>query len=151
VRRGYVLAIAVGIVLFLVISGLLARAFSANNAEQASITALIRAEARGDVNGVLDDIVDCRSSPSCRQRAGSNAEGLRHAGAVTIAQLTPSTSFSLGGEEGTARVAWRIGGLRPVTQCVRVRRTGNVLTGLRVQLLAVTPGLAADANCPSRF
>ena len=150
-RRSYVLAIAVGIVLFLVISALLARAFSANSAEQSAITALIKAEASGDASRVLGEIVDCQTMPSCRQRAIGNAAALKHAGAVSIAQLTPSTSFSIVGEEGTARVAWIVGGSKPVTQCVRVRRTGNVLTGLRVQLLAVTPGLAADANCPSRL
>ena len=145
------LPIAIGIVLFLIISALLARAFSANGAEQSAITGLIKAEASGDANRVLGDIVDCRTMPTCRQRAIGNAADLKHSGAVSIAQLTPSTSFSLAGEEGTARVAWVVGGSKPVTQCVRVRRTGNVLTGLRVQLLAVTPGLAADANCPSRF
>jgi hypothetical protein len=148
VRRVYLLAIAIGIVLFLVISALLARAFSANSAEQAAITGLVQAEARGDVNAVLDDLVDCRTTPSCRQLAASNAAALKHPGAVSIAQLTPSTSFSLVGEEGTARVAWIVGGSKPITQCARVRRTGNVLTGLRVQLLAVTPRLPTDGNCP---
>lgn len=150
-RRAYILAIALAIVLFLIISGLLARAFSANNAEQAAITGLITAEARGDANAVLNDLVDCRSIPSCRLRAASNAQRLKHPGAVTIAQLTPSTSFSLVGEEGTARVAWAVGASKPITQCVRVRRTGNVLSGLRVELLAVTPRLATDADCPARF
>jgi len=148
-RRIYLLAIAIAIVLFLIISGLLARVFSANSAEQAAITGLIRAEARGDASGVLNDLLDCRTSPSCRQQATTNATVLRHPGAVSIAQLTPSTSFSLAGEEGTARVAWIVGGSKPITQCVRVRRTGNVLSGLRVELLAVTPKLPADANCPA--
>ncbi|HTX08336.1 MAG TPA: hypothetical protein VME22_06975 [Solirubrobacteraceae bacterium] len=150
-RRAYIVAIAVGVVLFLVISGLLARAFSANSAEQDAITSLVKAEAQGDVKEVLDDLLDCRTSPSCRQRAAGNAARLEHPGTVSIAQLTPSTSFSLAGEEGTARVAWIVGGSRPITQCVRVRRTGNVLSGLRVELLAITPRLATDADCPSRF
>jgi hypothetical protein len=151
VRRRYIVAIALGVLLFLVISGLLARAFSANSAEQDAITSLVTAEARGDVNGVLDDILDCRTAAACRERAASNAAGLKHPGAVSIAQLTPSTSFSLVGEEGTARVAWIVGGSKPITQCVRVRRTGNVLSGLRVELLAVTPRLKTDADCPAQF
>jgi hypothetical protein len=150
-RRVYLLAIAAGIVLFLVISALLARAFSANSAEQSAITALLRAEARGDADAVMADILDCRANASCRQRAATNAAALKHAGAVTIAQLTPSTSFSLAGEEGTARVAWIVGGSKPITQCVRVRRTGNVLSGLRVELLGVTPRLVTDADCPARI
>jgi hypothetical protein len=150
-RRAYVLAILAGIVLFLVISALLARAFSANSAEQAAITALVRAEARGDVNAILGDIAGCRTSAACRRRAASNAARLEHPGSISILELNPSTSFSIAGTLGTARVAWNVGGSLPITQCVRVRRTGNVLTGLRVYLLAVTPRLASDAVCPGRF
>jgi hypothetical protein len=150
-RRAYLLAIAIAILLFLIISALLARAFSANSAEQAAITGLVQAEARGDSNGVQNDLLDCRTMPACRQQASSNAAALKHAGAVSIAQLTPSTSFSIVGEEGTARVAWIVGGSKPITPCVRVRRTGNVLSGLRVELLAVTPRLPTDGNCPAHF
>jgi len=151
VRRAYILAIAVGIVVFLVISALLARAFSATSAEQSAVTALVRAEARGDTDAVIDSILDCRGSAACVQRATSNAARLEHAGAVSILQYTPSTSFSIAGTEGTARVAWNVGGSLPITQCVRVRRTGNVLSGLHVELLAVTPRLAADAVCPAHI
>jgi hypothetical protein len=151
VRRRYIVAIALGVLLFLAISGLLARAFSANSAEQDAITSLVTAEARGDVNGVLGDILDCRTTAACRERAASNAARLKHPGAVSIAQLTPSTSFSLVGEEGTARVVWIVGESKPITQCVRVRRTGNVLSGLRVELLAVTARLKTDADCPAQF
>jgi hypothetical protein len=150
-RRVYVLAIAAAILVFLVISALLARAFSANSAEQSAITALITAEAHGDAGAVMADIVNCRATPACRRRAVSNATRLKHAGGVSIAELNPSTSFSLAGEEGTARIAWVVGGQNPITQCVRVRRTGNVLAGLHVELLAVTPRLASDATCPPRF
>jgi hypothetical protein len=150
-RRAYLLAIAAGIVVFLVISALLARAFSASSAEQSAVTALVRAEARGDVDAVMDSILNCRGSAACQRRAASNAAGLKHPGTVSILQFTPSTSFSIAGTEGTARVAWNVGGSLPITQCVRVRRTGNVLSGLHVQLLAVTPRLAADAVCPARI
>src|ERR1700733_5498784 len=150
-RRVYVLAIAAAIVVFLIISALLARIFSANSAEQSAITALVQAEARGDVDAVLGDIQGCRSNSACRARATENAARLKHGGTVSVLQLTPSTSFSIVGEEGTARIAWEVGGSLPRTQCVRVRRTGNVLSGLRVELLAVTPKLAADAVCTGRF
>jgi hypothetical protein len=150
-RRAYLLAIAAGIVVFLVISALLARAFSASSAEQSAVTALVRAEARGDVDAVMDSILNCRGSAACQQRAASNAAELKHPGTVSILQFTPSTSFSIAATQGTARVAWNVGGSLPITQCVRVRRTGNVLSGLHVQLLAVTPRLAADAVCPARI
>jgi hypothetical protein len=150
VRRPYIIAaIAAAVVLFLVISALLARVFSANGAEQAAITALVRAEAQGNVNAIVDDISGCRSSPSCRARAASNAASLKRAGAISILQLNPSTSFSVAGTLGTARVAWDAGSSLPITQCVRVRRTGNAISGLRVELLAVTKRLTTDATCPS--
>jgi hypothetical protein len=150
-RRVYVLAIAAAIVLFLIISALLARVFSANSAEQAAITSLVTAEAHGDVTAILGDISGCRISPACRARAASNASHLKLPGSISIAQLNPSTSFSVAGSEGTARVAWAAGESHPVVQCVRVRRTGNVLSGLHVELLAVTGRLAGDAVCPARF
>jgi hypothetical protein len=150
-RRAYVLAIVAAIVLFLVISALIGRAFSANSAEQAAITALVSAEARGDVNAILGDITGCRASAACRERAASNAARLKHPGSISILELNPSTSFAIAGTLGTARVAWNVGGSHPIVQCVRVRRTGNVLSGLHVDLLALTPRLAGDAVCPARF
>jgi hypothetical protein len=151
VRRVYVFAIAAAIIVFLVISALLARVFSANSAEQSAITGLIKAEARGDAGAVMADILDCRVTEACRARAASNAARLKHPGAVSILELNPSNSFSIVGTEGTARVAWNVGGSLPITQCVRVRRTGNAISGLHVQLLAVTPRLVTDADCPARF
>lgn len=150
-RRSYLIAIPVAIVLFLVISALLARVFNANSAEQSAITSLVTAEAHGDVSAIESDILGCRTTPSCLQQAVSNATRLKHPGAISIGELNPSTSFSIAGTEGTARVAWVAGGSLPITQCVRVRRTGNVLSGLHVELLAVTPRLKTDADCPARI
>ena len=150
-RRVYILAIAGAVVLFLVISALLARVFSANSAEQSAITALVKAEARGDTNAVLDAITGCRAAPGCRRRASDVATALRRAGAVSIIQIQPSTGFSIAGTSGTARVAWNAGGSLPIVQCVRVRRTGNVLSGLHVELLEVSPRITSDAACPARF
>jgi hypothetical protein len=150
-RRVHLAAIAAAVVLFLVISALLARVFSANSAEQSAITALVQAEARGNAGAVVGDIARCRTNPSCRRRAASNAARLKHAGAVSIIQLQPSTSFSIAGTEGTARVAWNVGGSLPIVQCVRVRRSGNAISGLRVELLEVSPRIKSDAACPARF
>jgi hypothetical protein len=150
-RRVYILAIVAGIVLFLVISALLARVFSANGAEQSAITALVQAEARGDVNAIIEAITGCRTDAACRQRAAVNAAALQHPGSVSIIQLQPSTSFSLGGTEGTARVAWEVGSSLPIVQCVKVRRAGNPIGGLNVELLVVSRRIASDAACPARF
>ena len=151
-RRVYVVGILAGILVFLVVSALLARVFSANSAEQAAITSLVQSEARGDVNAILGEVQGCRTDPSCRRRAALNAAALRHAGAVSIIQLQPSTSFSLGGTEGTARVAWNVSSYQlPIVQCVKVRRAGNPISGLSVDLLVVSKRIASDAACPAHY
>ena len=150
-RRVYIVGIVVGILLFLVISALLARVFSANSAEQSAITSLVRSEAKGDVGAIVGAVEGCRNDPSCRQRAAVNAAALKHSGAVSIIQLQPSTSFSLGGTEGTARVAWNVGGSLPIVQCVKVRRAGNPISGLSVQLLVVSKRIHSDAACPAHY
>lgn len=151
-RRTYILGIIAGIVLFLVISALLARVLSANSAEQSAITALVQSEARGDVGAVVADVTGCRTDAACRQRAATNTAALKHPGAVSIIQLQPSTSFSLGGTEGTARVAWSVSSYTfPIVQCVKVRRAGNPISGLKVDLLVVSRRIPSDAACPARY
>jgi hypothetical protein len=150
-RRAYIVGIAVAILVFLVISAMLARVFSANSAEQSAITSLVQSEARGDVNSILGEIEGCRTDPACRARATVNAAALKHAGSVSIIQLQPSTSFSLGGTEGTARVAWDVGSSLPIVQCVKVRRGGNPISGLSVELLVVSRRIKTDAACPTHY
>ena len=93
---------------------------------------------RGDAAGVIDRIKDCGSSAACRARAATDATALRGPGPVTVIKLDHSAGFSLGSTLGTARVAWRIGNGLPIVQCVRVRRAGNLLSGLRVELLEIS-------------
>ena len=150
-RRTYLIVIAVAVLAFLAISALLARVLSANSAEQSAITALIKAQARGDAGAVMDDIAGCRTNEACRQRASELATTLRHPGTVSIIQIQPSTSFSITGTLGTARVAWDAGGSLPIVQCVRVRRTGNAISGLRVDLLEISRRIKSDTACPARF
>ena len=150
-RRAYILAIAGAIIVFLVVSALLARIFSANSAEQSAITSLVKDEAHGDINAVIGDIAGCQASPTCRARASYNATTLKRPGAVSIIQIQPSTSFSIAGTLGTARVAWNAGGSLPVVQCVRVRRNGNVVSGLKVDLLVVSRRIKSDTACPAHF
>jgi hypothetical protein len=151
VRRAYIAAIAVALLVFLAISALLARVFSANGAEQSAITSLVQAEARGDDAAMARQIKGCDADPSCRQRVAQDAEALRRAGTVSILQLQTSTDFSVTSTLGTARVAWRAGQSLPIVQCVRVRRTGNAISGLRVELLEISERIQSDANCPARF
>jgi hypothetical protein len=136
---------------FLVISALLARVLSANSAEQSAITSLVKDEARGDTNAVIGDIAGCEASQPCRARASDNASALKRRGAVSVIQIQSSTSFSIAGTQGTARVAWNVGGSLPNVQCVRVRRTGNAISGLKVELLEISRRITSDTACPARY
>lgn len=150
-RSRLFLLIGLGLVVFLVISALLARAFSIGGAEQSAITTLLQAEARGDATAIIARIEGCAQSAACRARASTDAAALRKPGAVSVIQLTPSAGFSLGSTVGTARVAWQIDRGLPIVQCVRVRRTGNVLTGLRVELLEISKRIPSAQDCPARY
>jgi hypothetical protein len=153
VRRSHLIAlIAAGVVVVLFVSAVLARVWNGDAAEQSAVTSLLRDEARGDPAAMVAAIRGCAGNPACRARATYDAATLKRPGSVSILQYEPSTGFSLTGTLGTARVAWEIiDETRPITQCVRVRRAGNALSGIRIELLAITRRLAADAACPSRF
>ena len=72
-RRSLLSLVAVGVVLFVAISIGLARVFGANGAEQSAITALVKAEAAGDQQGMVARIQGCAHSPSCQTRVAENA------------------------------------------------------------------------------
>ena len=144
--------ITAAIIVFLAISAILARAFSVDSAERSAITAVVQAEARGDAPGAMARVTGCSASPACRARVSEAVASLRHPGSVSILQIQTSSGFSLTGTTGTARVAFTVGSSLPIVQCVRVRRAGNVFSGLRVELLELSQRLAkADAACPARF
>jgi hypothetical protein len=151
-RRWHVIGlIALGVVVFLVVSALLARAFSVGGAEDAALGDLAKAEARGDTAAVIGLIHGCSASASCRARAAVNAGTLKRPGKVSVIQVTPSSSFSVGSTLGTARIAWLAGTSLPRVQCVRVRHAGNVLQGFQVQLLVVSVRIKSDRDCPRTY
>jgi hypothetical protein len=151
VRRLYLVLIAAAIVIFLAVSALLARVFSAEGSERTQITSLIQAEARGDQNAMLSGVTGCRASAKCRAGIARDVAALKRPGSVSIILQQASAGFSLTGTVGISRVAWNAGGSLPVVQCVKVRRVGNVISGLRVELLAITAKLNGSANCPARL
>ncbi len=150
-RTRLLVLIALGVLLFVAVSGLLARVFSLDGAERSAITALIQAEARGDSQAMSARIDGCPASPVCRARVAADAAALTRPGSVAILQLNPSAGFSLGSTVGTARVAWRAGAALPIVQCVRVRRAGNALSGQRIQLLELSVRIKSGADCPARY
>ena len=80
----------------------------------------------------------------------SNATHLRRAGTVQILSTQSTTNHSLTGSTGETRIAWKVNGQLPIVQCMRVRRSGNLLTGIGVALLAVSAPIANEARLLSR-
>jgi hypothetical protein len=150
-RRNLVILVSLGVLVLFAVSTLLARALSAEGAERSAITSLVQAEGRGDAAAAVAAIDGCAARPGCRSRVRADVAALHRPGAVQLIQLQTSSGFSLGPTHGTARVVWSVGKSLPIVQCVRVERSGNVLRGLRVLLLALTPRLAGDADCPARL
>lgn len=150
-RLSLLLLIVVGLLAFLAISAVLARVLSVDSAERAAITSLLQTEARGDTAGMIRQITGCARTQACRQRAAADAAKLRQPGNVKILELNPSAGFSLSSTLGTARVAWRAGSALPIVQCVRVRRAGNAVSGLRVELLEISARIKSDTGCPARY
>jgi hypothetical protein len=146
-RATRIVLITVGVLVFLTISGVLARYFSAENVERDHEWALMQAEAHGDVPEMLAQLSGCRASASCVATVRADAASLRRAGAVEILSTQSTTNHSLGGSVGETRVAWKVSGRYPVVQCVQVHRSGDFLTGISVALLRVGPRIGATADC----
>jgi hypothetical protein len=132
---------------FLAISAALARFLSVENVERDDEAALLRAQVRGEADVMLDRLSGCRASPSCEATVRANAQRLRRAGEPKILSLKSPTAYSLTGATGATRLAWTVIGSRPVVQCVRVRRSGNALTGVKVELLSLSAPISNSGDC----
>jgi hypothetical protein len=144
-RKGKLL-VACGVVVFLAISGLLARWLALENIERDDIVTLLQAEARGDANAMLAQLHGC--DRYCRANVVRVARRVKRPGSVLILADQSQTAYSLTSTVGDTRVAWKATSSRlPVVQCVRVERTGNVLSGLVIRLLAVSVPIPDTADC----
>ena len=143
---------AAGAILVLLVSVVLARFLSVENAERDADLALLQAQARGDVTSMLDQISGCRASRACVAGVRANVANprLHRAGAVKILSLTSATAYSPTGATGRTRVAWTVIGTLPVVQCVEVRRTGNLLTGIHVHLIGLSAPIPNEGICTKR-
>jgi hypothetical protein len=148
-RRRRVALIGLVVVLFIAVSGLLAGFLSVEGAEREDLLTLLRAQARGDAQGMLAKLdARCRASPRCVASVRGDAAKLRRAGAVKILTLSSATAYSLTGATGPSRVAWTVIGKLPVVQCVQVRRSGNPITGIDVALLSISGPISGEGECP---
>jgi hypothetical protein len=146
-RPVHVALIALALVLFLVISVLLARFLSTENVERDDVLSVLVAQASGKPQAMLDKLDGCRSHPACVATVRSNAARLRRPGSVKILSLTSHTAYSLSAAHGKTRVAWTVIGKLPVVQCVLVKRTGDFLTGMSVRLSSISAPIPNEADC----
>jgi len=144
-----IVIISLAVLLFLAISGLLARFLSVENTERDDDLALIQAQARGDVAAMLSQLDGCSRRPACVATVRANASNprLRRAGAVKILSLKSSTAYSPTGGSGQTRLAWTVIGKLPVVQCIEVRRSGDVLRGISITLLSLSAPIPNEADC----
>lgn len=146
-RAKQLVLIGAGVLLFLAISGLLARFLSVENVERDDLVGVLQAQANGDAQAMLSRLSGCRERPQCVAAVEQNATKLRRKGPVKILTLTSPTAYALTGATGTTRVAWTVIGHLPVVQCVAVKRSGNALTGISVKLESIGPQIPGEADC----
>jgi hypothetical protein len=145
-RRRLLIALAIAIPIFLLISFGLARYLTNENRERDAVYALLRDQARGDAAAMLARLRACDAR--CRAAVVSNARRLRRPGTVKILAYDSKTAYTLGGATGPTRVAWTIIGHQlPVVQCVQVRRKGSVVTGTTITLLRLSVPIDRQGTC----
>ncbi len=135
------------LIVFLAVGGVLARFLAAENVEREDILTVLAAQARGDVAGELALLRDCPPGSACERAVRKSAASLKREGPVKIVSLKSTSDSSLGSSVGTTRVAWTVIGHLPVVQCVRVRRSGNVLSGVTTTLLSLSAPIENEADC----
>jgi hypothetical protein len=132
---------------FLGLVFLIARGLSGAGAERSAVTAVVRAEARGDTAAVLAAMPACAKEPACAAQVKARAGSLKRAGNVQILAYDPTVQVALEQLTGTGRVAWRAGTSLPVVQCVEAKRDGP-LDGAGVELLSISAPIGRESACP---
>jgi hypothetical protein len=151
-RRTLKLVFAVAVFVVLVVSVELARFLEVDNVERDDTLALIEAEARGDAAGMAAQLSGCRESPACvasvtREAANPN---VHRVGGVKILSFDSQTANSPTAKSGTTRLAWTVIGSLPVVQCVKVSRTGNLISGLHVHVTGLSDPIPNEGICHKR-
>jgi hypothetical protein len=141
--------VALGALVFLVVSAGLARVLGAANAERDAAIEIVKAQSHGDGAQVIRSIRGCRSDAACRGRVSADVARLHSPGKVRILRLDGPSALAVRARTGTARIAWHAGDALPVVQCVRLRRGGDLLHGFRVRVLALSRPIRRDAGCPA--
>lgn len=137
--------LTVAVLVFLAISLGLTRWLAAENAERSAVIDLLKAQARGDVPGMLRQLEGCEDA--CASTVRTAATRLKGPGELQIAAFDSATSHALASRTANTRVVWRTPGRLPTVQCVRVRRKGSAVTGMSVTLLSLSLPIARMSAC----
>lgn len=131
------------------ISALVARWLTVESKERDDVHRLLKAQARGDANGMLAVLAPaCRADRACRAQVEANARALKAPGDVKIIAYDSKTAYSFGSATGRTRVAWTLtGSEQRHVQCVLVHRSGNPVTGTTVTLERVSPPIGNESSC----
>jgi hypothetical protein len=142
------LLIALGVVVFLVVSVFVARWLTTEGAERSAIHSLLQDEAKGDTGAVIADLDGCAQEPACVSQVRRAVARTHRAGSVKILRTDSATAYALGESTGRTRVAWAVvdEGF-PVVQCVTVKRAGNALFGRKVVLERLSLPISNTGTC----
>jgi hypothetical protein len=146
-RRRALALLGLGLLLFITISAILARWLSVENIERDDVLGVLQAQAAGNAPRALALLHGCAQAAPCARLVRAEATVLRRPGQVKILDLVSPTGYTLTGATGRTRVAWDVPGRLPVVQCVTVRRSGNIVTGISVTLLALSRPIPNTADC----
>jgi G:T/U-mismatch repair DNA glycosylase len=138
--------IAVAVTAFLAVCVVVTRWLSADTDERGQVVELLRAQSRGDVDGMLRRL-QCRDR-ACIAVVRANARRLRGHGELKIPLYESGTAHALRSRTKQTRVVWFTSGRLTTVQCVLVRRTGNVFAGTSVSLLRLSAPIGRQSSCP---
>lgn len=138
--------IAAGLLVFLAISLLVARWLNTDAVERGRVVELLRAQARGDAAGMLEQI-RCPDA-ACVRQVRENARRLRSPGELKVVLYQSGTQRVVSSRTKPARVVWITPGRLTTVQCVLVRRNGNAFAGSSVTLLRVSAPIGRESSCP---
>ncbi len=139
--------LAVAVLLCLAIGALLARYLSVENVERQDLVVLLQAQARGDAARELELLDGCSATPACAATVRASAARLKRPGTVKLLSVISPTVGSLTAKTGITRVAWSVSGRLPVVQCVRVRHSGDFLSGYKITLLSLSAPISSEGDC----
>ena len=144
-----ILLIALGVVAFIVTSLGVGRLLAARGVEETMLQQLITDQNAGRSEQVVAAISGCSGSAKCVSAVDSIVKQVKSPGTpLLVLQIVQGTKISAGPSSGVSRIAWRPNGKLPVVECVTTRRTGTVVSGFKVEVLAVSKPIAREGSCP---